>query len=302
MENGNDNNHGAQLQDNNDVEAQLQVVTTIPRMPMPRLSENLHNVELYFISLEYWFEASAVINDVKRFNAVMAQIPLNDLGTIQTEIGVVPKNGKYQHIKPIIIGHFSDSQQKRFREAINDVQLGDSKPSQLFQKIRRLASDSLTETALFDLWAARLPEMAHAAVIQMKQSPMRDRLIAADALVESLRLRTIGDGNIREVTNIRPKENLQQQKTSSEANEMNIFEKLSKQISEIERKFATQHNSRNRSKSRGNYQHNRDRSKSQNRHSNCWYHWKFGADAKKCREPCNFVCTNNSSDIKSKQH
>lgn len=58
---------------------QLQAVTT---MPMPRLSEKLHNVELYFISLEYWFKASAVTNDVKRFNSVMVPIPLNDLGTI----------------------------------------------------------------------------------------------------------------------------------------------------------------------------------------------------------------------------
>lgn len=265
--------------------------TTIPRMPMPRLCEGLHNVELYFISLEYWFEASSVTSDTKRFNSVMAQIPLNDLGTIQTEIGIVPQERKYEHIKPIIIAHFSDSQQKRFREAINDVQLGDAKPSQLFQKMKRLASDSLTETALTDLWAARLPEMAHAAVIQMKESPIKDRLVAADALVDSLRLRNIGDINIRQATTSSAISDTAAKVSINK--EGDVLEKLSKQIAEIERKIGNLNNQRSRSKSRGNQQGNRDRSQSNSNHHYCWYHWKFGMGAKQCRKPCSFVQTDD---------
>lgn len=285
---------------NGDNQAEVDAATTIPRMPMPRLCESLHNVELYFISLEYWFEASSVTSDKKKFNAVMAQIPLNDLGTIQTEIGTVPAEDKYLHVKPIIIEHFSDSQQKRFREAISEVQLGDSKPSQLYQKMKRLASDSLTETALIDLWAARLPEMAHAAVIQMKESSIRDRLVAADALVESLRLRTIGDQNIRQVSHRQAAPAAtQNQSVKFDATEENLFEKLSRQISEIERKMAANFDQRGRSKSRE--RGGRDRSKSNGDHSNCWYHWKFGTNAKHCRKPCNFVRANDNSDERNAQ-
>lgn len=290
---------------NGDVQAEILAATTIPRMPMPRLSEGLHNVELYFISLEYWFEASSVTSDGKRFNAVMAQIPLNDLGTIQTEIGTIPPEGKYEHIKPIIIAHFSDSQQKRFREAINDVQLGDAKPSQLYQRMKRLASDSLTETALIDLWAARLPEMAHAAVIQMKDSPIKDRLVAADALVDSLRLRNIGDVNIRQASN-RPTTTNAVSDTATKSmpkKEDDLLEKLCKQIAEMERKIGNISNQRGRSKSRDSQHGNRNRSKSNCNHENCWYHWKFGLGAKQCRKPCSFVRTdNNRSDEQNIQN
>lgn len=282
--------------------AGVNAAATIPRVKMPQLAESLHNLELYFTSLNYWFAASAVTSDEKRFNAVMAQIPLNDLGAIQTEIGVVPNVGKYDYIKPFIIAHFSDSQQKRFREAINDVQLGDSKPSQLYQKMQRLASDSLTETALIDLWAARLPEMAHAAVIQMKDSPIKDRLVAADALVESLRLRTIGDVNIRQATT-KPRPTATTQRAStSEPTEVSVLQKLSQQIAELERKFSQQREGRGRSQSRdsnyGRRGRSSSRSESRSEDPNCWYHRKFGANARHCRLPCNY---NNSSGTSAAQ-
>lgn len=277
-------NKNNQSQNGDEQSHSVNATATIPRMTMPRLIDNLQNVKIYFISLDFWFEASSVTSDNKKYCSVMAQIPLNDLCTIQTELDTVPTEGKYDYIKPIIIAFYSDSQQKRFREAINDVQLGDSKPSKLYQKLKSLASDSLTDTALIDLWAARLPEMAHAAVIQMKDSPIKDRLVAADALVESIRLRNIGDRSMCQ-TNLQPLVAATKTNTiQKEATEINLLEKLSNQIAELERRF---NNDRSRSKS-SNSSKSRARSKSSTNHPNCWYHWKFGANAKRCKEPCNF--------------
>lgn len=261
---------------------------TIPRMPMPKLIDSLHNVQIYFISLEFWFEASNVTVDNKKYCSVMAQIPLNDLCAIQTEIGTIPVDDKYNHIKPIIIAFYTDSQQKRFREAINEVQLGDSKPSKLYQKLKNLVSDSLTDTALINLWAARLPEMAHAAVIQMRDSPIRDRLAAADALVESIRLRTIGDRSIHETVSQPPVMAETTKTTPTAPAEISLLEKLSNQIEEIERRL----NNDRRSSKPINVSKFRERSESRTVHPNCWFHWKFGAEAKHCREPCNFQAAN----------
>jgi len=278
----------AQKTNGNDEPRSVNANATIPRMPMPKLTDGLHNVQIYFTSLEFWFEASNVTADNRKYCSIMAQIPLNDLGSIQTEIGPVPVNEKYEFIKPIIIAFYSDSQQKRFREAINDVQLGDLKPSQLYQKLRNLASDSLTDTALIDLWAARLPEMAHAAVIQMKDSPVKDRLVAADALVESIRLRTIGDRNIRQ-TSLQPP--IAAEKTTlSATTESSLIESLRSQIAGLERKLNTE-----RSGGRPfNASKSRERSKSRAEHQNCWYHWKFGIEARHCRMPCKFAATNGA--------
>lgn len=41
---------------------------------------------------------------------------------------------------------------------ISEIQVGDSKPSEVYEQIKILAGDSLTETAILDLWADRYPE------------------------------------------------------------------------------------------------------------------------------------------------
>lgn len=222
----------------------------------------------------------------------MAQIPIGSLAEIKAEIGQLPPNGKYEHIKPVIIAYFSDSQQKRFREAINDVQLGDSKPSQMYQKMKRLAADSLTDTALTELWAARLPETVHGAVIQMKNSPIKDRLVAADALVEALRLRSINDVTVNQTTKQKPSTFAGTNATGMDS----VLEKLSKQVAELQRNFNQQQGQRSRSRSRGQSQNQRNRSRSQSNaeQTECFYHRKFGRDAQHCRTPCSYKASNDN--------
>lgn len=169
------------------------------------LIENLiRNTKFYFVSLDYWFEASSIDND----STLLWQkyLPINEIPTTQTEIGI----------------HFSDSQQKRFRVAVNEV-----------------------------------------------------RLVAADELVESLRLRRIGNGSICQ--------------TKQPPNpEINALDNLTKPIAELERKFvsADLSRSRNRSRDKSRISSSRERLKSSVDKTNCWYHWK--SYTKYCRSPCKF--------------
>lgn len=269
----------------------VDAASAIPRIPMPRLSDSGQDLELYFTSLQFWFDACGVTNDAKKYSVVMAQIPLRELAQVQSELGAVPAHDKYEYIKPIIIAHFSDSREKRFREAINTVHLGDLEPSQLFAKIKQLAGDSLTEAALIDFWAAKLPEMAHAAVVQMKASPIKDRLVAADALVEAIRLRTITSVDINQATALTGST----PSTHNQPTTTNPIDKLCQQVAELQRNFSRINNERGRSRTRGQSRDGRERSTSRKEHPNCWYHYKYGADAKHCRTPCKFDEQNGAS-------
>lgn len=274
---------------------EIHAASSYPRLPMPKFCDALTNLEIYFESLGYWFAACGVTSDERKYNTVMAQVPINSLAEIRAEIGTLPAAGKFEHVRPIIIAYFSESQQKRFREAINDVQLGDTKPSQMYQKMKRLAADSLTETALIDLWAARLPETVHGAVIQMKGSPLKDRLIAADALVEALRLRNIGDVSVNQATNKNATESAGPSATGTDS----VLEKLCQQVAELQRNFSEQRSGRSRSQSRDQSQRRRSRSRthsqSQTEHSECWYHRKHGRNAQHCRTPCSFNTSSGTS-------
>lgn len=40
---------------------------------LPEMSEE--NIEAYFYSLRFWFEASRIVNDTSKFNIVLASVP-----------------------------------------------------------------------------------------------------------------------------------------------------------------------------------------------------------------------------------
>lgn len=93
-------------------EEHVSAAYAIPRLPMPKLSESLHNLELYFDSLQYWFDACGVTNDAKKFSTIMAQIPMSDLSEIKTEMGDVPSTSKYEFIFLLLNG--GPRQMKKF--------------------------------------------------------------------------------------------------------------------------------------------------------------------------------------------
>ena len=57
------------------------------------------------------------------------------------------------------------------------------------------------------------------------------------------------------------------------------------------------HRERGRSPKRRPYHQQRQRSRSNSqKHPFCWYHWKYGASARKCALPCSFQQTPPSSE------
>lgn len=97
---------------------------------------------------------------------------------------------KYTYIRTQLIEYFADSQQRRLQRVLSDMPLGDLKPSQLFNEMKRVAGNSLGEAVLLDLWATRLPPHAQAAVIASR-GDAADKITIADAIVDSMVLRKI---------------------------------------------------------------------------------------------------------------
>lgn len=264
--------------------------TSAIRLDLPRFAEN--NINEYFTRLGHWFNASRVTSDAQKYSVVMASIPVERTNEVEAIAETAPEHGKYEFMKRRIIAYFADSQQKRLREALSDMQLGDMKPSQFYNKLKRLAGDSLTETALIELWAAQLPEMAHATVVQMKNSPLEDRLAAADALIESLRLRSFGGMNVNQATAGTSDSTTTIPSTGAAAQPIEPFPGFNLLINKItdlcknnnnnERRLRNQGGLRSRSKSNSR----RNRSESSAEPSICWYHQKFGDDADHCLLPC----------------
>ncbi|XP_017461234.1 PREDICTED: uncharacterized protein LOC108354564 [Rhagoletis zephyria] len=252
--------------------------TMAPRINPPNMSDT--NIESYFLSLEFWFAATGVSHDGRKYNLVMAQVPPNKLTELRAIIDATPAQNRYDYIKSKLISHFADSQQRRVQRVLSDMPLGDLKPSQLFNEMRLVAGNALCETVLLDLWASRLPPYAQAAVIASK-GDVADKVTIADAIVDSLSFRQVNMVGSISPSQVNP--------PPPGEREAVTLESLQKEISQLTKQFQSlaSRRSRSRSQSRSRNQRN-NRSESTSATGLCWYHERYGANARKCKSPCNY--------------
>lgn len=250
----------------------LDIPGPAPRLPLPVMSED--NIEAYFYSLDFWFEASSISNDSRKFNIVLASVPPTKLMELRPTIEAAPLEAKYQYIQQKLVEHFSDSQQRRLQKVLKDMVLGDRRPSELFNDMKRAAGATLSDSILHDLWVSRLPPYVQAALIATNVA-MVEKLKIADSITETIGMH---DNQSHEVAAVSEVANLK----------LEIAE-LTKHVQRLLDNKGQQGRSRSRSRSRS-----RRLLPTKPNNDACWYHAKFGEKAAKCREPCSFSSTKKS--------
>lgn len=86
---------------------QIAAATAFPRLPLPIISEN--NIDGYFFSMEFWFKASGIIDDIRKYNTVLGQVLPGKLMDLKTIIESTPASNKYAYIRDKLLEHFADS-------------------------------------------------------------------------------------------------------------------------------------------------------------------------------------------------
>ncbi len=273
---------------NDDVQANIATVagtSAYPRIPIPIMTEN--GIDAYFMSLDYWFLASGVTNDARKFNTVMAQVPPAKLMELKPIIEAAPNELKYEYIKVKLVEHFADSQRQRLNRLLSELPLGDKRPSQLYHEMVRTAGNTMNEPVIRDLWASRLPSYAQAAVVASSGTAEQVTKIA-DAIVESMNLKTIREVNFS---------NTCVAESSGSSTKSDKYDKLVSEIALLNEKFEKVLSERGRTQNRRELnQPNvtyRQRSSTpanfnpqRNYDSDCWYHATHGDRARYCRSPC----------------
>lgn len=250
------------------------------RIPLPQL--NPADIEAWFMSLDYWFPASGIHNDRKKFNTVLASLEPGVLPQLRTIIERAPAEDRYEYLRGELVLYYSDSHQRRMTRLLNEMELGDLRPSRLYHEMRRVAGNSLSEDALKGLWARRLPEHARVAVVAAT-GPIGEALRIADAITDALQ--PLGINAIQQPLYIQPNAATHAPPQPSTSNQSSEIAQMSAKIDKITKAFNEMKNrdGRSRSRSRGrSNSHQRDQSTD----NECWYHRRYGREASKCRSPC----------------
>lgn len=219
------------------------------------------NTTLWFAQIESQFTLYGITDDSVMFNHIVANLDGKVLQYVSDAVVCPPVADKYKNIKEKITECFAESSQKKMEKLLSDLTLGEQKPSQLLNRQRDLGGSAISDDFLKTLWLRQLPVNVQ-SILAASTGSLTQMAQLADKIVEVSQ----------------PANNTVSVVSDSEA----TIAMLRKKVDNLEKQL---HSRSSRTRSRSST--SKERSASEvNKHDTCWYHWKFGEKASKCRPPC----------------
>lgn len=231
---------------------------------------------LWFTQLEALL-APQKLSDESKYNFVVANLDRQALTQISDLLLAPPETNKYQTLKTRLIEAFEETEERRLQQLLEGLELGDQTPSQLLRRIKEMAGTSGAPTSIIQvLWMNKLP--AHVrAIISTCTGDLENQAKIADKVTAhcqpSLSLSAIKPAPTQPAA----------------PDIMAILGQIQQELAalKVER--------RDRGRSFNKFQRSRSRSQHRDRSTDrgkCFYHRRFGAQAKKCQHPCSFLSGN----------
>ena len=183
-----------------------------------------------------------------------------------------PETNPYTVLKETLIKRTAASEQQRLQQLFQAEELGDRKPTQLLRRMQQLVGDraGIDESFIRELFLQRLP------------SNVRMVLAASPSTIPLQNLAELAD-RVRGSSShsaYRRRQHQQQLATSSCRHSAD-FDRLVEEMAKLQATVKSLVKQRGRS-------HSRHRSPTPTPATDqlCWYHQKFGDEARKCVKPC----------------
>lgn len=221
--------------------------------------------DIYFIQMESQFAVAGIKLDDTMYHHVISSLEPQYLLQVADIIRNPPADGKYNAVKKALIAEYTDSDHRKLRKLIKEIELGDLKPSQLLKRMKDLAGNKISDDALKSLWMERLPETVR-SIVAIVDGNTTQMALQADKLMEVQ--------NYPSISSVQPESTLRAE-----------IEELRSQLQEMR---SSNKYERGRSDDRRQQQRNRSKSKSKVRFPFCKFHYRFGDKARKCVEPCQY--------------
>lgn len=227
---------------------------------------------IWFAQVEGQFSISKISDQETKFYMVLGNLDRQYAAEVE-DILTGPPN--YERLKSELIKRLSVSRENKVKQLLMHEELGNRKPSQFLRHLQHLAGPKVPEDFLKTIWTSRLPTSMQPIIASQPT-------LTVDALAE------LAD----RIHDIAP----QTHQVSAAATSSPIDE-LTRQVAELSKQvcaLTSQVNNRSRPRDR-QYGQQRNRSSSRRSESmykrfpTCWYHHKFGTQAKRCQKPCDFV-------------
>lgn len=246
------------------------------------------NIRVWFQQVEAQFALFRIQSDITKYNLLLTQLKPNVLTQVASLVENPPENNKYDALKSQIISVFSDSEQRRIKTLLSGLQLGSRKPSHLLNEQRQIAGNLISDQMLKSLWISQLPQHIQAVVVAAP-GKLEDLSSIADKIWDMVPESHYASSIVQKQTATTASQpNKQHTATVNKEVPQVNSSSLEAQIAELAMQVKELRASRERARPL-NLRRRNSQSRSRQRSDICWYHHRFGAQARKCNPPCKFA-------------
>lgn len=249
------------------------------------------NVDLWFWQVESAFSAADIRSDAKKYHAIIGQLPSSVIVKLAEFRTNPPATGNmYQSLKEKIIKEYADSEQTKITKLLEDMPLGDQKPSQLLAKMtNRAANTAVTDKLLRQLWVRNLPETIRVILSTDEKTPVNTMAETADRVQEAMKNGLLkSNHNINALqqttTPLAQSPSAQTNQTSSGNQSNDLSSMVATLTQEVKQLRMSQRRPRNNTSKPGESSKNDDK----RQFDFCWWHYVHRENAQKCKPPCKF--------------
>lgn len=239
---------------------------------------------LWFGMLEGSFTASNITAERTKFGYAAGALDPRYAIEVK-DIVTSPPDNPYTALKEALIKRLSKSQESKTIQLLEHEELGDRKPSQFLRHLRDLGGNTITEDLIRTVWLRRLPASLQAVLATQADTALDRVAELADKVAEMTRQQTPQIQQIQAVQDSGYAEvSLKLAQLALEFREQTAS--LRSEIASLRAGYRREpasggHDSRSRGRSRS-------RSRPRPAGGICWYHFRYGQEAKKCESPCTY--------------
>ena len=222
------------------------------------------NPEWWFLQVENQFSLSNIVSEETKYLHLTGFLDENVATEVLSLVMKPPTDKPYSKLKEALLARFSISKEKKINMLLNCEEMGNRKPSTFLTYIKSLADADTGESIIKAIWVTRLPQHIRVAIAgQSVKATLESLARVADEVYEI----SPGPALPTSTAHLHP--------TAHAAPAVDL---LSERFSNILSTFGRR---RERSPNRRS-----GRNSSPNFPEMCWYHEKFGKNARKCEPPC----------------
>lgn len=259
------------------------------------------NPAVWFYQVESQFPLAGITSQLTKYRHVLSVLPQEIAAEVIDILSSPPAEAPYDTLKAAILDRTVASERARLQQLLSAEELGDRTPTQLLRHMQSLLGDrasSFDPKLLKELFLKRLPPTVQMILATAASLTLPDLAAHADRIME------VAPSSLCAISSptpgILPLDRPQPQPTPPCPDALSRLQADVARLSDMMAAILPGHSSRRRSSRRfrrGSRSSSRSRDRagspqSQDNHAAspgpCWYHERFGANARRCTIPCSW--------------